>query len=172
MAMEIGENGKPMSEATCYKKLQSLQDKGCLEILDSTRSGTKLRLRLPSEIPGIMPAAKASASSNFDFFSDAKGRAQIFAREQHRCFYCRRDLDAANRLIEHVRSRPDGDNSYRNVVAAYRACNNRKGEMAASDFIRSLYRSGLLSQEELEDRIKALSQLQEGELKPVVDGSG
>ena len=39
LACGIGERGKPRSENTAYEKLQSLQAKGCIVSLDSTRDG-------------------------------------------------------------------------------------------------------------------------------------
>ena len=57
MGFGIGTKGHGMSEGTCYEKLQSLQKKGCLRILDSTTAGTKLRVMLPAEIPGVLPSA-------------------------------------------------------------------------------------------------------------------
>lgn len=64
MACGIGEKGKPMSENTAYEKLQSLQEKGCIVILDSNREGRKIRLRLPSERLswGVRVSAAAFAS--------------------------------------------------------------------------------------------------------------
>jgi hypothetical protein len=171
MAMGIGEAGKPMSEGTCYKKIQTLAEKGCIGVVDSTRDGTRLRVLLPSEIAGVVVAsanAEPPRLEDLDFFEDPKNRDAIFRREQGRCFYCQRKLDASNWLIEHVKSRPDGDNSYRNVVAACRACNNRKGPTDVRDFLRGLYRAGLLSQEELEDRLGALARLEAGDLRPAL----
>src|SRR5262245_43229794 len=54
IACGVGEKGKPMSENTAYEKLRSLEEKGCINILDSTREGRKIRLHLPSEIPGVI----------------------------------------------------------------------------------------------------------------------
>jgi 5-methylcytosine-specific restriction endonuclease McrA len=99
-----------------------------------------------------------------------KNRLAILRREGKQCFYCRRVLDRSNYVIEHASSRPDGDNSYRNVVAACRGCNNRKGSEAADDFLRSLYRDGYLTAEELRKRIDALRSLRDGELKPDIGG--
>lgn len=45
-----------------------------------------------------------------------------------------RELGGQNHVIEHVRSRPDGTNGYRNAVAACIQCNNRKGAAAAEDY--------------------------------------
>ena len=56
IAMGIGEKGKPMAERTCYDRLRSLQAKGCLRVVASEQNGTRLQLRLPSEIEGLIVA--------------------------------------------------------------------------------------------------------------------
>ena len=53
-----------------------------------------------------------------------------------------------------------------NVVAACRRCNNRKGSQLAEDFLRALYREGVLSGDDLSIRINQLTALKQGELKP------
>jgi hypothetical protein len=169
IALGIGEAGKPMSEGTCYKKLRSLEAKGCLRILGSERDGTRLRLNVPSQIPDLIPAPLPSAAAELeqvDFFGDAAARLRIVAREGGTCFYCRRALSPASYVIEHVVSRPAGNGSFRNVVAACRECNNRKGAFDAAEHVRDLYRRALLSAEEFDDRMNALDQLQRGLLLP------
>lgn len=171
MALGIGTKGSHMSEGTCYEKIQSLASKGCIENLGSERSGTRLRLRLPHEIPGLIPAPAdpvAADIETMDFFSVPENRTLILEREHHQCFYCRRKLDAQNYVIEHVQSRPEGNNSYRNVVAACRTCNNRKGDSFADDWLRTLYREGFLDAGEFEDRLSHLQQLRAGLLMPTV----
>lgn len=168
MATGIGVKGKPMRESTCREKLRSLQAKGCLEIAVEHK-GSRIRLRLPSEIPGIVTQAKVQAAVNLDdmdFFAVEENRSLILAREGHNCFYCLRSLNADNHVIEHVVSRPVGNNSYRNVVAACRQCNNRKGDSDAEDFLRVLYREGFLSGDEFEQRMSHLQRLRAGELRP------
>lgn len=174
IALGIGEKGKPISEGTCYEKLRSLQSKGCIEIVGSEQEGTRLRLRLPTEIPGIVSTVISSPEQSLeeaDFFAVPAHRAAILRRESNQCFYCLRALDQSTYIIEHVSSRPEGDNGYRNVVAACRACNNRKGATAADDFLRNLYRDGFLNADDLRARVDALGRLRAGELKPVFDGS-
>jgi hypothetical protein len=169
MAFGIGEKGKPMSERTCYEKLRSLEAKGYISLLGTERRGTKVRLNLPSEIPGLVPAEQVAAAlslEEMDFFSVPANRLLILQREGSQCFYCLRLLDQSNHVIEHVVSRPHGSNSYRNVVAACFSCNNRKGSMSAEDFLRSLYRDQYLSAEDFDGRITALQRLKIGELKP------
>lgn len=171
IAMGIGEKGKPMAERTCYDKLRSLQAKGCLQVVASEQNGTRLRLRLPSEIEGLIVAVVDEIAVSFeelDFFSIPEYRLAILERDGNRCAYCLRAIDESNYVIEHVASRPVGDNSYRNLVAACRGCNNRKGKSPAEDFLRLLYREGLLSSADLQARLDMIRRVQSGELKPTL----
>ena len=92
----------------------------------------------------------------------------ILEREEWRCFYCLAKLDENNHVIEHVVSRPEGDNSYRNVVAACRRCNNRKSALLAAEYLRSIYRDGILSGDEFTIRVALLARLQAGEHRPAL----
>jgi 5-methylcytosine-specific restriction endonuclease McrA len=103
-----------------------------------------------------------------DFFEVPENRLLILKREDYKCFYSLQRLDEKNFVVEHVVSRPNGNNSYRNVVAASREINNRKGSMTAEEFLRKLFRDGFLSASELEDRLLKLVRLQAGEIKPVL----
>lgn len=159
-----------MSEKSAYKKLRSLEIKGCLKIVSSERSGFRIRLNLPVEIPGIVPAPVTANSpltiEQMDYFSVPENRLLILEREEHRCFYCLRALTSENHVIEPVISRPAGGNDYRNVVAACRACNNRKNSSNIEEFLRGLYRDSFLSGDELQARLQKLRSLSNGELKP------
>jgi hypothetical protein len=170
MACGIGEKGKPMSENSAYEKLQSLKSKGCIDIVTTERTGRRLRLRLPAEIPDLVtePPDEASAVGieEMDFFSTPENRPLILERESHRCFYCMRNLNAENYVIEHVVSRPEGNNSYRNLVAACRECNNRKNDSNADDLLRYLYRESFLTATELQARLQKIESLKNGELRP------
>ena len=169
MATGVGEKGKPMAQNTCYEKLRSLQAKGCLEIVTVERNGSRIRLRLPSEIQGIMPSTEVPITiglDDMDFYAVAANRSLILAREGSKCFYCLRALNVDNHVIEHVVSRPAGSNGYRNVVAACTQCNNRKGDSDAEDFLRVLYREGFLSNNDFEQRVSPLQRLRAGELRP------
>jgi hypothetical protein len=105
---------------------------------------------------------------DLDFFDVPENRLAILVREHHRCFYCLRAVNGDNYVIEHVLSRPNGNNGYRNVVAACRHCNNRKSDSTAEDFLRTLYRESFLNDTEFEDRLSHLERLRNGELKPEV----
>ena len=171
MACGIGEKGKPMSEGTAYLKLASLQEKGCLEIVRTTHTGRALRLHLPNEIAGVLPPKPAEVEFDLeamDFFSVPENRLLLLKRENYRCFYTLQKLDENNFVVEHVISRPSGNNSYRNCVAASREANNKKGATSAEDFLRKLFRDGFLSEAEFQDRLHHLALLKVGELKPPI----
>ena len=172
MAKGLSGKGTAMSESTCYEKLRSLQTKGCVQIVGTERGGTRVRLFLPSEIDGVVPNADAVLEGldieAMDFFEDSLNRLAILRREANRCFYCLRTVDSSNYVIEHVISRPIGNNGYRNLVAACLDCNNRKNDLPVEEFMRRLYRGGFLSHEEFEGRTNALRRLQAGEIKPIL----
>ncbi|MDP1590017.1 MAG: HNH endonuclease signature motif containing protein [Prosthecobacter sp.] len=172
MACGLGQDGRPMSESTAYEKLRSLQSKGCIEVVASENTGSRYRLRLPDEMPGIIPEPVPQppplSIDEMDFFEIPENRTLILEREEHHCFYCLRVLTTENYVIEHVVSRPVGDNGYRNLVAACRECNNRKSDLTAEDYLRALYRESFLSASELQDRLLKLGRLRNGELKPMV----
>jgi hypothetical protein len=174
MACGVGEGGKPMSEGSAYKKLQSLQSKGCIKIISSERAGSRIRLNLPDEMQGIIPPTPLQnppqTIEEMDFFTVPENRSLILEREDHHCFYCLCALTAENYVIEHVISRPEGNNSYRNVVAACRKCNNRKDNSSAEDYLRILYRESFLSTADLQNRIEKLVMLKNGEIKPSLKG--
>lgn len=169
MACGIGEKGKPMSESTAYEKLQSLQSKGCIVIVDTVRAGRLIRVKLPSEMPGVIAEREVYLPPDLeseDFFGVDVNRDRILRREGHRCFYCLRQLTGDNYVIEHTTSRPIGNNSYRNVVAACRECNNRKDSSPAENWLRTLYREGYLDAATFQERQSQLERVRAGELKP------
>ncbi|MEX2244325.1 MAG: HNH endonuclease signature motif containing protein [Fimbriimonadaceae bacterium] len=169
LACGIGEAGKPMSENTAYLKLTSLASKGFVEVVASEHTGRRLRPKLPTEIPGLITEPEPQLAENIeeiDFFNDSDRREMIFKRDGYRCFYCARKLNQETQVIEHVQSRPTGTNTYRNLVAACRECNNRKNKMNVEDYLKVLYRDGLLDQNEFQARRQAVAALLAGELKP------
>lgn len=171
LPLGIGNPGHPMCEQTAMRKLRSLVSKGCVEILEVHRRGHRLRVALPADIPGVIPPPAQEpppSLETMDFFEDPERRLAILARENYQCFYCRRAMDSTNFLIEHVVSRPAGNNSYSNLVAACHACNTRKSNSPADEFLRQLYREGFLTSEEFATRISTLQSLKKGLLKPAV----
>ncbi len=171
MGFGAGDNLKPMSETSATKRVRSLQDKGLIEVLGAERAGTRFRVTMPfaaeafqpQEVPDFLRPLEV-----VDFFQEPEGRVAILEREDWKCFYCGVKLDSANHVMEHVVSRPAGRNTCDNIVASCRSCNNKKGDIEADDFLRMLYRSGILSQPELTDAVEKLRELKAGKLIPVL----
>jgi hypothetical protein len=172
MATGLGIDGTPMSEGSAYKKLSTLEGKGCIKIVQTEHKGSRIRLNLPKEIESVVPAFQSTPAEidieEIDFFNDPENRIAILKREDFRCFYTLKKLDTNSFVVDHVVSRPNGNNSYRNVVAASREANNRKGPTQADDFLRQVFREGFLSEQELTERLRALGDLKAGLLKPVL----
>ncbi len=167
----IGKSGSAPSERVCYVKTKSLEENGCIKIIGSEHQGTRYKVFLPHEIDGIIPIIKTKSSQTIeemDFFNDKNNRKFILVREAYKCFYCFAALNERNYVLEHVISRPEGDNSYRNLVASCRQCNNKKGSSEVTDYLRTLYREGFLNNKEFEGRLSHLELLQAGRLKPSI----
>ena len=161
-----------MSESSVAKKIASLQAKGALTVVRTTHSGRLMQLHLPTEIPGLIKVPEQLPSldiEDMDFFVEPENRERLLRREGHRCFYTLKALTKDNFIVEHVVSRPHGNNSYRNCVAASREANNRKGSMSAEDFLRRLWRENFLSDDEFVGRQQALQDLRAGNLVPPLD---
>lgn len=158
------------SKSVVKSRLRSLKEKGCIEIIDSGWAGTKVKLFLPREIAGCVPEKgieEAVDIEEIDFYSDPKYREAIFKREGGICFYCLKRLTETNYGLDHVQPQiQKGKNSYRNIVAACHSCNSSKNAIPAEDFIRSLYRRGILNDKELGQRFIAIEKLKNGKLKP------
>lgn len=174
VGLGTGVPGSPPSEDQIRTKIRSLESKGCIRVLDRNREGTRLRVFLPQEIPGCVPTE--SPETKFDVetidFSRSPYRKCIVLRENSKCFYCFRELKEGHYELDHViPSAKNGDNTYRNLVAACLNCNNTKGDQKVEDFLRSLYRQNLLSQDELQGRLEAVSELQQGKRIPPIPES-
>src|SRR5258708_28801155 len=100
-------------------------------------------------------------------------RQTIPAREGGKWFYCLRHIPRRSRCLDHVVPRAkSGQNSYRNLVSCCAACNWQKGDHAAEDFLRQLYREGRLSAKDLRGRLRASQALKAGKLLPLVAAEG
>jgi 5-methylcytosine-specific restriction endonuclease McrA len=165
----ISQQGKPMASSTILKRVRGLIRLGLVEILKSTFRGTHVRVYLPWEVPGVVPSPSLHAPQpldSIDFFTVPDNRLALLRRENYRCFYCLRGIDSSSFIVEHVVSRPEGNNSYRNLVAACSNCNGRKSNRSADDLLRDLYRDGLLTGDEFQGRLQALRVLKRGDLRP------
>ena len=170
----LGNKGGTMSISATRNKVYTLEKKGFLKVIDSTHSGLRIKPILPWDIPELKKEIESKEEEipleEIDFYTDPSLRRAILKRENNRCFYSFHKITEDNLVLDHVVSRPQGNNSYMNLVATTKAMNSKKDNMNADDFLRSLYRDGLLSEDELKDRLQALESLKAGELKPIITG--
>jgi len=175
VGLGIGKSGSPPSQARIAEKLRSLENKGCIRIVGRSRTGTRLEVILPHEIPGVVPVEPTPISpadmEAFDFFNDPALRPALLKREQSRCFYCLRRIAESSFTVDHVTAQAatTGGHSYRNVVACCFDCNSRKRDGDVLGFLRDLYREGLLGTEEHTRRREAVDELRAGRLVPSVE---
>jgi hypothetical protein len=146
------------------------------------QAGHVVEVRLPDEIRSVRlnriesrPVAKEEGSGarsavnieEADFMQNMTLRKAIHARERGQCFYCLRRITSAVQCLDHVVPLARfGRNSYRNLVSSCMECNAQKGEKAADDFLRRLYRERRLTAAELAAGLRALDALASGKLRP------
>jgi 5-methylcytosine-specific restriction endonuclease McrA len=150
---------------------------GALRLVERTRAGHVVEVRLPGEIRADPPdeiaaygpsrQQRGSDIEQTDFLQTKSRRAAIHARDRGLCFYCLRRLTPRVRCLDHVVPLARmGRNSYHNLVSCCVECNTQKGETVAEDFLRGLYRDGRLTAIELTGRLRAVEALVAGKLRP------
>lgn len=158
-----------MSDFKVREAVRSMDSKGCIKIEDRTQKGHLIRVLLPSELPNLRSPVENQAVDieTLDFFTGRKYLSPLLAREDERCFYCLRRVTPESCALDHVKPQMGGlDHSYRNVVVACCECNSSKQGRTGDDFVRMLYRNGMLSAAECQDRLEALTALGSGKLIP------
>jgi len=161
-----------LSNTKVREFLPSLDRKGCTKN-EVTRLGYKIRVLLPAELSLVelsgAPSAEPVDIETLDFFEGRKYLGPLLERESQACFYCLTKLQATDSELDHVvPGARTFDNSYRNIVVCCHPCNRKKGEQEATDFIRTLFRQGLLSELELQERIVAVESVRAGLLRPIL----
>jgi len=160
-----------LTDYSARNRLRTMDKKGCIKIIEVRRDGLKIKVFLPNEIEGCVVEREVKVMpldiETIDFYSDPKYRATILKRENGECFYCMKKINAENYVLDHVISQMNGgENSYRNIVAVCHECNSKKAGKNGEDFLRSLYRDGILSQKDLEQRLSIIERVVGGEIKP------
>ncbi len=172
VARYLGLSNGPVRQA-----VRRLDELGALRLLERSKTGHLVEMRLPEQIRAIRPGRNgasrdageppASTLEATDFLKTWALRKAIHDRERGACFYCLRRTPANVQCLDHVVPRARfGRNSYRNLVSSCMECNTRKGDRPAPDFLRTLYRQGRLTPAELDTRLRALKDLAAGKLRP------
>jgi hypothetical protein len=162
-----------ITDFSTRKHLRTMDKKGCIKILEVRRDGLKIKVFKPNEISGCVvdPEKKQMVVDieTINFYNDQNYRKNIFLREKGKCFYCLKTITSENYVLDHLVPQViEVDNSYRNIVAVCHECNSKKSGSNANDFVRKLYRDGVLSQKELEVRLAEIETVKSGDLKPEI----
>jgi 5-methylcytosine-specific restriction endonuclease McrA len=173
-----------LSPGPVREAVRRLVAQGALRIVQRSKLGHVVEVRLPGEIRAARlnriesrsaareQGTRARLAVNIeeaDFLQDTRLRKAIHARERGQCFYCMRRTTPTVQCLDHVVPQVRlGRNSYRNLVSSCMECNAQKGEKAADDFLRRLYRERRLSATELAARLRALDALASGKLRPAL----
>lgn len=172
LANHIGISPAPMRDA-----VRRLIDRGVLRLVERSKFGHLVEVRLPDEVPAA-PVARignalqekplgGASLDEVDFLQSRELRMTIHTRERGVCFYCLRPLPGRAQCLDHVVPRvASGSNSYRNLVSCCLECNSRKADRPAEDFVRWLYTEGRLREWEFMGRLRALKALAAGKLRP------
>ena len=173
-------HGARLCVGSARPALHRLFDNGALRLIECSKSGHLVQVRLPEEIRGVRmseivePPRKTRAVNieGTDFLQSGRLRRAIHAREGGRCFYCLRRVVRRRRCLDHVVPRAKlGRNSYRNLVSCCHDCNAVKKARPAHELLRWLFRERRLDSSELRGRLRALNSLKAGKLVPPLDPS-
>jgi len=146
--------------------LRDLTKKGVLTASRS-RKGHFVKVLLPREVAGVQfveAASDVEDLSTADVYAGRRFAELILKREGSSCFYCLRSISLTDVELDHaVPLAAGGDSTFRNVVASCHDCNSLKRDVAPGDFIRMLYRRGLLNAREMENGLGRLNDLFAGQ---------
>jgi len=165
------ESATNMSRDKVRKTIRSMDQKGCIQIVERNRNGHMIKVFLPSEIEGLVFETEEANSSidieELDFFKGRKYLESLLERDSERCIYCLKKVTTEKCVLDHIKSQArGGDNSYRNIAISCHDCNSKKGEMEAIDFIRDLYRNDILTELEFHERKDYIEKVTTGVIKP------
>lgn len=170
-----------LSTCPTREAVRRLAAQGALRLVERSKAGHVVEVRLPEEIRGVRANATrarnaaqqpgANGIEDVDFLKTLELRRTIHAREGGKCFYCLRRITPRLECLDHVVPRARvGCNSYRNLVSACMECNAQKGERPAGEYLRWLFREHRLGAAELRGRFQALELLASGKLRPALPG--
>lgn len=162
-----------ITEFTARDRIRKLDQKGCIKINDITRNGLRISVFLPQEISGCIDEKSEIKEvvdiETLDFYKNLVYRDRILERENYFCFYCFKKITKDNYALDHVISQQNnGNNTYKNIVATCHECNSIKSGKNGQDYLREIYRKGIIGSSELEERLQAIEKLKTGELKPEI----
>jgi 5-methylcytosine-specific restriction endonuclease McrA len=137
-ALVLNASFEPLVVVSWQKAIQLLFQ-GKVEVIEESESEVrtvKLTLKIPAVIRLLkyIPASKKKQIIRFS-------RANIFARDEHRCQYCGHRFSKTQLTLDHVIPVVQGGKkTWTNIVTSCKTCNQRKGGRTPSQASMQLIR--------------------------------
>jgi hypothetical protein len=132
------------SIAHIKRAMETLEEKGCIRIDDTTREGTLYEVLLPSEIPSVIEKMTlGDIQEGEDYYDHSEKRQELFERDRWICQYCGEKVSVENVTLDHFIPRHlGGSNKKENLRTACLLCNSIKSgksyEEAAMYLLKSI----------------------------------
>jgi len=140
-----GSRGVKTNYAHMTKVIRGLEEKGCIEVGDTTREGTLYTILLPRDVPLVRErlAAITPPDDTEDYFTDPQKRLVLFERDKWVCQYCGEKVTKDNATLDHyIPQSQGGTHAMANLRTACLVCNGVKSgksfEEAAPFILRSI----------------------------------
>jgi hypothetical protein len=132
------------SRAHVLRQIKMLEEKGCIQVGDTTRDGTLYEVLLPADIPSVIEKLSAPQGEiQDDWFTDPKKRLQLYERDKWICQFCGDKVAESNVTLDHFIPRCNGGTNQKdNLRTACLTCNSIKSgktyEEAAIPLLKSI----------------------------------
>jgi len=143
-----GSRGIKTNYAHISEVLKKLEERKCVEIVDTNVKGTLYTVFLPDEIPLVLEKLnnanlKSASIEDEDFFINPEKRNEIFERDKWTCFYCGEKVTVENATLDHlIPQHKGGKNNKENLKTCCFICNSLKSgktyEEAAPVLLKSI----------------------------------
>src|SRR5258708_4968437 len=139
-----------LTEDTVRAALRRLVQHRALRLVERSKAGHVMDVRLPEEVPGArrstaqtraaVPSPHSGNLEEIDFMRTPELRQAIHAREGGVCFYCLRPIGPQMQCLDHVVTRAQlRPNSYRTLVSCFLHCNPPNNHPLAPPFLHLSY---------------------------------
>ena len=165
------ESATKMSRFKVRETIRSMNQKGCIQIVERNRNGHLIKVLFPSEIEGLVTEPEHENEKinieELDFYKGRKYLSALLERDNKRCIYCLKKVTPEKCVLDHIQSQSrGGTNSYKNIAVSCHDCNSKKGELDAVEFVRNHYRDDILAETEFHERKEFIEKVTTGVIRP------
>jgi hypothetical protein len=153
----ISEQGNTLTARNVKRRSTGLLENNCITIKRQRGGANEIVVHLPSEIRACRELIEREQSAQLeeeqpdkaDYYSDPERRLMVLDRDNRKCVYCLIDVSDDSFFLDHITPvSKGGTNKKFNLVTSCYACNQRKQDEDAIQFLLSNYRNYLINQSE------------------------